>query len=213
MRHHRQRHSPRGARVTGFTLIETAIVLIIIGILLVSATKLMKQMQDTSRLKETQSKLEALQAVVVGYAQVNHKLPTFSELYPLVGTKGIEDAWGQPMTYLYADSLTSDFCASTTAPTIQFTAKNCLGCDDITNIAFSLTSAGTPPQDSYPVAATTINTFSSGGQTYPSTVTWQRSGAVNNAATLNELGTYNGESPDLTRLMGFYELRGRVCSS
>jgi prepilin-type N-terminal cleavage/methylation domain-containing protein len=59
----------------GFTLVEMAVVLVIIGLLLGGLLAPLSVQMETDRRKETQATLRAISEALIGYAQVNRRLP------------------------------------------------------------------------------------------------------------------------------------------
>jgi len=59
----------------GFTLIEIALVLVIVGLMLAGSLSLMSGQRDSVKLKESQTKLENLKNVLLNFAAINGYLP------------------------------------------------------------------------------------------------------------------------------------------
>lgn len=68
-------HSPRAARAGGFTLVEMALVLLIVGLLAAVFLPATNTMLENSRRKETRTKLEALEQAMARFVMVNRRLP------------------------------------------------------------------------------------------------------------------------------------------
>lgn len=116
----------------GFTLVEMAMVLMIIGLLLGGLVPTLSAQLDTQRSSETRKQIEEIQQAIVGFAVANGRLPcpsssTSNGLESPVGgnctnpyngfvpaaTLGITsvneqglavDAWGNPIRYVVADN-------------------------------------------------------------------------------------------------------------
>lgn len=63
------------ARAGGFTLVEMAVVLVIIGLLLGGLLIPLSTQMENDRRKETQATLEAIREALIGYAVINERLP------------------------------------------------------------------------------------------------------------------------------------------
>lgn len=109
--------------VKGFTLIEMALALVVIGLLIAGGMNLMSASSDVSRYKKTQSLLEEAKEAVEGYYSINLKLPCPDTNFPpdgvsdlqsngvcvssrgflpfvTLGVGGEGDAWGQAFKYM-----------------------------------------------------------------------------------------------------------------
>ncbi|HQT04903.1 MAG TPA: type II secretion system protein [Thiotrichales bacterium] len=109
--------------VKGFTLVEMAVALVVIGFLIAGGMNLMGASSDVSRYKKTQSLLEEAKEAVEGYYSINLKLPCPDTNFPpdgvsdlqangvcvgargflpfvTLGVGGEGDAWGQPFKYM-----------------------------------------------------------------------------------------------------------------
>lgn len=105
---------------TGFSLIELAVVLVIIGLMLGGLLVPLSTQMETDKRKETTSTLDAIREALIGYAIINNRLPCpdtnadglANETCPGVSTQftagrlpfaslGISanDTWNRPWTY------------------------------------------------------------------------------------------------------------------
>ena len=84
-------HSP--SRIAGFSLVEIAIVLVIMAILITAVGIPIATQLDRQRTTETQNQLEAIKEAIYGFAMANGRLPCPAAL---AGISGVED--GAPAT-------------------------------------------------------------------------------------------------------------------
>lgn len=120
----------------GFTLVELAIVMVVIGLLVGGGFQTMQIMSRRAKVIETQQQLEALQEAIKGFVQVNGALPTQAEFDSLTGTT--QDSWNGVINYFHDAALegTGTICSSTS------TDLSTNGDFSATDIAFVLVSAG-----------------------------------------------------------------------
>jgi prepilin-type N-terminal cleavage/methylation domain-containing protein len=87
---HHPTHSAPGAR--GFTLVEMALVLLIVGLLAAVFLPATNTLLDNNRRKETRAKLEALEQAMVRFVMVNRRLPcpADGDLPPGNANQGLE---------------------------------------------------------------------------------------------------------------------------
>jgi len=138
----------------GFTIIELAIVLVIVGILISLGISMIGPLAKRAKVSETQGIIDADAESLTGFASTNHRLPTAAEFAGSV--KKAQDAWGNPLGYIVDNNLTAIPTGTTDAicgrKTTGITVRNCLtdncatatGIDynDITNVAFVIVSGG-----------------------------------------------------------------------
>jgi len=123
----------------GFTLVEVAIVLVIVGLLLAGGMILMSATADTARYKESQSNLNEVKETMISYYSVNHFLPcpdtdgdgienppahtgTCTDVrgflpHVTLGIGGNGDAWGERIKYIVTDEATRFFTTQATSCT------------------------------------------------------------------------------------------------
>lgn len=127
--------SPKTNSGAGFSLVEMAIVLVIIGLLVGGMLMPLSAQVESGKIKQTLAQLDGIQEALVGFAMVTGRLPcpataasagvevtpciagnSYNGLVPAVtlGLSGnlntdtlIEDAWGSPLRYSVAPAFTS----------------------------------------------------------------------------------------------------------
>jgi len=90
----------------GFTLVELAVVLVVVGLLLGSGVSLAKILLKNSKIKENRSILARDASAVIGYAISKGRLPSeemFESTVPF-----IKDAYGKPIRYIASEN--GDIC-------------------------------------------------------------------------------------------------------
>lgn len=104
----------RKNRATGFTLIEMALVLVIVGILLAGTTAGIKPVLDSSHTSTTNSKLDRVELALLAYVMQNGCLPC-----PANGSLASSNSnagWSHSATSYYGpNGPTNQPCAGTTA--------------------------------------------------------------------------------------------------
>jgi len=75
------------ARQNGFTLVEIAIVLLIVSILLGYTVALFPRQQELKQYRDVDRKMDEVIAAIVGFAQVNGRLPCPA----IPNSAGVED--------------------------------------------------------------------------------------------------------------------------
>jgi len=118
----------------GFTLVELAMVLIVVGLLMGGAFQMMKVMAEKARSTEAKNTLEAAKEAVISFAINNNRLPTALEFTSmnLVGAGNI------PIYYNSDAALQANLCGTTTA-LLNTTDSNGV---NTPNIGFVLAVAG-----------------------------------------------------------------------
>lgn len=140
------RMSP-GANNKGFSLIELAMVLVIVGILLTIGMSMIGPLTKRAKLMETRETVKAAKEAVLGYAVKNGYLPISTDPDPL-GLAGARklDAWGRNLQYTPAAALngTGNACGTTTTTmTVQeCTNAACTTFNTKSNVAFIVYSVG-----------------------------------------------------------------------
>lgn len=123
----------------GFTLIELAIILVVIGILIALGAGLVGILTKQAKLRESREIVKAAREAVIGYAVKNKRLPTVAEFFQIVRDK---DAWGNNL-FPYPDPslISGDICCSP-ATGFQVNDRGTLK-TDVAFIVFSLGENGT----------------------------------------------------------------------
>ncbi|MEN6616673.1 MAG: type II secretion system protein, partial [Syntrophorhabdus sp.] len=144
---------PLLSSVQGFTIVEMAIVMIIVGILLSLGITMVGSLAKTAKFNETQGTIEADLESLIGFAATNKRLPANANF--AAAAKKANDAWGNPLYYIVDTGLSPS--APYTSPdyicprrSTGLTVRNCLNnaCTaatdyvDIPNIAFLVISGG-----------------------------------------------------------------------
>jgi prepilin-type N-terminal cleavage/methylation domain-containing protein len=133
----------------GFSLVEIAIVLVIIGTLMIGALKTYQTFRDSSQRSEVRGNIQTVQDAIVGYAIANNRLPlynTTTDEYSAVG-KSAKDPWGNPLIYIYEPLLsTANTICGRKTTSISVNQCNTYPCTTpvttVTNVAFLLISRG-----------------------------------------------------------------------
>ncbi|PID39373.1 MAG: hypothetical protein CR984_07180 [Proteobacteria bacterium] len=133
----------------GFTIIEMAIVLVLVGFLVGFGASLTGTLSTRAKRIESTKTVAAGLEAVIGHAAANGGvLPTATEFPGIVNMRN--DAWGRPIQYIYDANLadgspnTGDLCTRrTTAITLRQCADTaCTSPVTVANVAFVLLSSG-----------------------------------------------------------------------
>lgn len=154
----------------GFTLVELAIVMVIVGLLLGLGAGMVGPLTKRVKLNESREIVSAAVDSVMGYASINNRVPDLSaspsptSFWTNVRTQN--DTWGRPLVYVFDNNLATSICNQTST---NITARICndAACttfSTINNVAFLIASAGDNANNqtygSQAIAvATTINTY------------------------------------------------------
>jgi len=132
----------------GFTLIELAMVLIIVGLLIGLGVGLIGPLTRRAKYSETKETLSAAVDSIIGYATSNGKIPswgdytadsTIDEFIEVV--KDPQDAWTKPLYYFFENSLTSNDSVCNRKTTTLTICRNGTCSVRIPNIAFIVISS------------------------------------------------------------------------
>ena len=125
----------------GFTLVELAIVLVVIGLLIGLGASLIGPLTKRAKFAETRETVKTAKEAVLGFAVKNGYLPADLEI---AGAKRL-DAWGRDISFYRASELTSgNACGvnSTLMQVYECTVGNCSTYNIKSNIAFIVYSSG-----------------------------------------------------------------------
>jgi len=161
-------------RQKGFTLIELAIVLVILGLLLGTGTGIVGMLTKRAKLYETRNIIKAGIESLVSYSASNNSLPDLATFPTVVGNPN--DVWGKPLYYITDDDLTDSISGGICGrKTTQLKLSNCptTGCgsptNTVNNVAFIIVSGSANFNNQTIVPATnpvtsseTVNHYSQG---------------------------------------------------
>jgi prepilin-type N-terminal cleavage/methylation domain-containing protein len=127
----------------GFTLIEVAIVMVILGFLVSIGASMIGPL--TTRMKTTEARETVNAAVegIIGYGATNLRLPNLNPQFPSV-VRAQSDPWGNPIQYIFDNRLTTSICDKTTTYITVRVCGNaaCTVVNNVTNVAFVVLSSG-----------------------------------------------------------------------
>ncbi len=134
---------PISCSKAGFTLIELAIVLIVVGLLVGAGSSMVGTLLKTIKVREAKDNIESAVQSITSWASANNKLPDSSS-FPSAAKTAV-DSWGRNLIYLYDQNLSpatatkDSICGRRSTPlTLQTTDPAAT----IRNVAFIITSAG-----------------------------------------------------------------------
>lgn len=153
----------------GLTLIEIAIILVIIGILLGIGAGMVGTLTKRAKVNETKETVSAAIDSVISYGATNNELPD-TTTFPTV-VRNPNDAWTKPLYYIYDNNLTDASIGGICGrKTTNLTLRICPDAtcstptDTISNVAFIVLSGGgnynnQTAGDQGVTSATTINVY------------------------------------------------------
>ncbi len=128
----------------GFTLIEMAIILMILGILVTMGAGMMGALTKRLKLNETREAVKNASESIAGYGATTGSIPASTRFTSVVTVAA--DSWSNPLYYIPATSLTTDgICArKTTALSLSLCPdKSCsTPSQSITDVAYAIISKG-----------------------------------------------------------------------
>jgi prepilin-type N-terminal cleavage/methylation domain-containing protein len=158
----------------GFTIVELAVVLVLVGILISLGVSMIGPLTKRARESDTKGTIDAAIESLVGFAATNHRLPTVAEFTGAV--KKPNDAWGNALLYVVDTNLTTIPAGSTDTicgrKATNLTVRSCVnaGCTTFTdtpNTAYIIFSGGANVNNQIAAtgavaAATTVNIYDTG---------------------------------------------------
>ncbi len=148
----------------GFTLIELAIVLVIMGLLVGMGAGLVGPLTKRAKVYETKEIMNAAVESVVSFGASSNSLPDAAEFTSTVRTPN--DTWTRPLNYIFDSNLTGGICGRRST---NITVNICpdAGCSSpqaINDVAFIILSSGENynNQTEGDPTATTINVYTQG---------------------------------------------------
>lgn len=134
-------------RRTGFTLIEVAIILILIGFLIGLGASLIGPLIKRVKVQDTKERINAAVESVLGFAVANKRLPNGIEFQKYV--RNPKDAWGKDLRYVVWSNFTNEtnaICPSNASQHgFKIVIANTTGTKEnriIENVAFLVISSG-----------------------------------------------------------------------
>lgn len=103
--------------ISGFTLIELSIVLVIVGMLIGLGVNMIGPLTNYAKVRKTQEIMDADLQAVISWASANARLPQLAEFRTSVASNQ-NDGWGQPFAFI------TDFDLTTTATKNAICGRN-----------------------------------------------------------------------------------------
>jgi prepilin-type N-terminal cleavage/methylation domain-containing protein len=133
----------------GFSIIELAIVMVIIGILLIGGLTMIAPLTKRAKKSQTNDIMDAAVAAIAGYAEINDMIPVTTVTSGTVGFASVvrksTDIWNKDIAYIADPNLSSDSVCSrnSTEISIDFCADAaCTSKTTTNNVAFMAVSGG-----------------------------------------------------------------------
>ena len=136
-------------RNRGFTLIEMAIVLIILGLLLGIGASLIGPLTKRAKYTETKEIINANVESIIGYAAINNCLPDQNSWKNVV--RNSRDSWNKEFLYISDDQISGSNCSkeagicekkTTSLTVIKCYDSSCSSQTSINDVAFVMISGG-----------------------------------------------------------------------
>lgn len=131
----------------GFTLVELAIVLVIVGLLVGLGSSMTGMLITANNVRQTKDSLDAVSQSITSWASANNRLPDVT-----TGTTGFKsvvktptDAWGRDFIYLYDTNLAPGSATKDTICGRRTTSLSVITSEPtatISNVAFVVISKG-----------------------------------------------------------------------
>ena len=174
----------------GFTLVELAVSMVVIGILLGMGMAMVGPLMTSIKVRESKENLAASVESVNSYASGNNRLPNVALLAGVV--RAPQDAWGRDFIYLYDANLyaatpTKDTICGRRSSNITLTTTDPVA--TIPNVAYMMLSQGDDATTNTKIGATAVTT---GAQATAVTVAANTTEDLVRWTTLDELRTKVG---------------------
>ncbi len=139
---------PSAQHESGFTLVELAVVLVIMGMLLSVGMSMVGPLTKRAKTIEGKEIVNGAAEAIIGFAATNNLLPTLQppaspQVYTVMRTPN--DAWGRQLQYIFSSNLeNAPLCGrrGTNLSVNQCTNAACTAFTAIPNVAFVLLSSG-----------------------------------------------------------------------
>lgn len=135
-------------RSSGFTLIELAIVLVVIGLLIGLGASMLGPFTKRAKLIESRETVKAAVEATIGYATTHKRIPTWGDYIPdgandefIEVVKNPNDAWTKPLYYFFETLLITNNSICNRSSTNLTICRNDACTDRIPNIAFIVVSS------------------------------------------------------------------------
>lgn len=181
----------RADNIQGFTLVEMALVLVVVGIVIGIGAGMIGPLMNLSKTRDTKEMLGATVESVNSWAASNNSLPNAAGFASVA--KSPNDAWGRTFIYLFDNALysgapTKDTICGRKTTTISIINNGVSPAVTINNVAYLILSLGDDVQ---------INTTATDG---PITISRTASGTV----------TLDQNVSDIVRWVTLDELRSKI---
>lgn len=138
---------------TGFTLVEVAVVMVIIGLIVTFAASILRNVGGLTKLRDAKDRVITVADGVSTFAAKNNRLPTFAEFTSASAGFTAKDAWMrtyQPYprltfntTFLnFTGNGLSTFCGRSSTRFAVCLSNSCSGSNLISDVAFAVISNG-----------------------------------------------------------------------
>ncbi|WP_297210609.1 MULTISPECIES: putative Ig domain-containing protein [Thermodesulfovibrio] len=131
----------------GLTLVEVAIVLVILGLLIGLGASLIGPLTKRAKINETKETLNANVEAIISWAAGNKRLPNTNEFVNVIRNRN--DSWGKPFYYIVDNNLVQQptgtenkICDRRTTNITVRVYQDANNYQDIPNVAFLIISSG-----------------------------------------------------------------------
>jgi prepilin-type N-terminal cleavage/methylation domain-containing protein len=186
----------------GFTLIEMAIVLVIVGLLVGIGTSMVGVLTSAINVRQTKDSMDAVVQSVTSWASANNSIPNTAGFTTVAKTP--TDAWGRNFIYLYDNNLysatpTKDNICGRRANTISVSTTDPAA--TINNMVFVVLSNSGSSNNTFQSTLTGTGNLNGGAL---GTITTASSGYLTGTVTVNAKDT------DIVKWVTLDELRSKV---